>query len=83
MVQSLVKNFEEELDVPVQKPHGGIKLFLPSKGGPRRAAVPGSESQLSDDESDLSSLIEFFKTQGQKLEMKPLEMFNASPWIPM
>ncbi|XP_072583044.1 cilium assembly protein DZIP1L [Vulpes vulpes] len=47
MVQSLVKNFEEELDVPVQKPHGGIKLFLPSKGGPRRAAVPGSESQVS------------------------------------
>ncbi|CAK7312130.1 Cilium assembly protein DZIP1L [Vulpes lagopus] len=83
MVQSLVKNFEEELDVPVQKPHGGIKLFLPSKGGSRRAAVPGSEPQLSDDESDLSSLIEFFKTQGQKLEMKPLEMFNASPWIPM
>ncbi|CAD7673495.1 unnamed protein product [Nyctereutes procyonoides] len=83
LVQSLVKNFEQELEFPVKKPDGGIKLFLKSKGGPQRSAVSGTKSQLSDDESDLSSLIEFFKTRGQKEQMKPLEMFSTSPWSPM
>ncbi|KAM8922199.1 cilium assembly protein DZIP1L [Lycaon pictus] len=83
LVQSIAKNFEQELEVPVKKPDGGIKLFLKSKRGPQRAAVPETKPQLSDDESDLSSLIEFFKTRGQKEEMKPLEMFSTSPWSPM
>ncbi|XP_038313218.1 zinc finger protein DZIP1L isoform X8 [Canis lupus familiaris] len=83
LVQSIAKNFEQELEVPVKKPDGGIKLFLKSKRGPQSAAVPETKLQLSDDESDLSSLIEFFKTRGQKEEMKPLEMFSTSPWSPM
>ncbi|XP_046519815.1 cilium assembly protein DZIP1L [Equus quagga] len=90
LVQSMVKNLEKQLEAPAKKPVGGVKLFLMPDAGPQRAATPGREPQLSDDESDLevSSLEDLPQDLDQREKPKPLsrsklpEKFGASSWSP-
>ncbi|XP_049726239.1 cilium assembly protein DZIP1L isoform X3 [Elephas maximus indicus] len=87
LVQSMVKNLEKKLKVPVKKPSGGVSLFLLPNAGPQRAAMPGQKPQVSEDESDLeiSSLEDLSQDLDQEkpktLSCSQLpEKFGSSPW---
>lgn len=90
LIQSMVKNLEKQLEVPVKKPAGGVNLFLTPNAGPQRAAAPGKKPQLSDDDSDLevSSLEDLPQDLDQKEKPRPLsrlklpETFGTSAWSP-